>query len=200
MPLSFGGWGLYEKSLWILITFIDYITRHSFRGYTHISRSQHDTHRYTKPHTFIAWGWATPSFDLMRSHLYSPSDRIGDLFSYLPYLTTGWALIDFMLDKQPYSPFFGLYYMVTTFSNHLSINYTISIHESAILVKSFRHKKTQTYLLCHRSSVWVKFLLCLFESSWSDTHCVVRKGGLLRQLMRELFRIINTRLQSVFNL
>ena len=48
MPLSFGGWGLCEKFLWILITFIDYITRHSFRGYTHISRSQHDIHTDTR--------------------------------------------------------------------------------------------------------------------------------------------------------
>ena len=149
MPLSFGGWGLCEKSLWILITFIDYITRHSFRGYTHISRRQHDTHRYTKPHTFIAWGWVTPSFDLMRSHLYSPSDRIGDWFSYLPYLTTGWALIDFMLDKQPYSPFFGLYY-IYNISNHLSINYTISIHKCVVVVKSFLKNKKNNIMYVMR--------------------------------------------------
>ncbi len=73
----------------------------------------------------------------MRSHLYSPSDRIGDLFSYLPYLTTGWALIDFMLDKQPYSPFFGLYY-IYNINIILSINYTASIHDDSFIVKSFR--------------------------------------------------------------
>ena len=73
----------------------------------------------------------------MRSRLYSPSDRIGDWFSYLPYLTTGWALIDFMLDKQPYSPFFGLYY-IYNINIILSINYTASIHDDSFIVKSFR--------------------------------------------------------------
>ena len=83
-----------------------------------------------------------------------------------------------MLDKQPYFPFFGLYYMVTTLSNHLSINYTISIHEWFELVKA---KKTQT-------EIWVKFLLYInelsllyptpsptVETSWSVTHCVGSK-------------------------
>ena len=60
-----------------------------------------------------------------------------------------------MLDKQPYSPFFGLYYIYNIYLI-LSINYTISIHDDSFLVKA---KKTQTYLLCERSSVWAKFLL-----------------------------------------
>ena len=43
----------------------------------------------------------------------------------------------------------------------LSINYTISIHYDSFLVKA---KKTQTYLLCERSSVWVKFFIVVCET------------------------------------
>ena len=40
-----------------------------------------------------------------------------------------------MLDKQPYSPFFGLYYIYNIYLI-LSINYTISIHYDSFLVKA----------------------------------------------------------------
>jgi len=83
MPLSFGGVGLCEKTLWILITFIDYITRHSFRGYTHISRSQHDTHRYTSAPDYsyesllyritrLIWGCMGYHIKAYLQHLYNP--------------------------------------------------------------------------------------------------------------------------------
>ena len=103
MPLSFGGWGLCEKFLWILITFIDYITRHSFRGYTHISRSQHDTHTDTRqPQTTLT------------NHSFIES---------LASSGAAWVTIS----KHIYN-----------ISNHLSINYTTSIHKFASFVKKIK--------------------------------------------------------------
>ena len=101
--------------------------------------------------------------------------------------------------------------LITTFSfKPFLINYTISIPDDSFLVKSFLHKKNPEQSISHHSGLsymlYVKLSLLYptpsptVEPSWSGTHCAVRKGGLLRQLMSDQQVSINTCLMSVFNL
>ena len=100
---QFWGEGYFEKSLWILIAFIDYTTRLSFTPPIRPKRITYP--RYHQPQTTLA------------NH------------SFIESLTSSGAAWVTIL-KYIYN-----------ISNHLSINYTISIHKCVVVVKSFFKNK-----------------------------------------------------------